>query len=111
MPEKAVTTSSLKRHLRAGAANGKSVNTLAFELDTTPRAIRNLVDELIEEGTAVCAHPKTGYYVAETQEEVEGTCEYLRGRAMHSLHKISLLRHAFTGGCLDLDADEPIPDL
>ncbi len=38
--EKAVTTSSLKRVLKHGAANGQSVNTLAFLLDTTPRAIR-----------------------------------------------------------------------
>lgn len=110
MPDKPVNTAALKSVLKPGSANGQDVKTLAFVLDTTERAIRNLVDELIEAGTPVCAHPKTGYYIAETEAEIEGTCSYLHGRAMHSLRKISLLRSAFTGGVLDAGYD-PIPDL
>jgi len=66
--------------------------------DFTPRAIRNLVDELIEEGTAVCAHPKTGYYIAETEAEVDATYNFLRNRALHGLKKASQLRNAFFNG-------------
>lgn len=95
--EKAVTTASLKCALRYGAANGQSANTLAFTLDTTPRAIRNLADELIGEGTPVCAHPKTGYYIAQSQEEVNETCEWLKSRALHGLKKVSQLRAAYHG--------------
>lgn len=95
--EKAVTTESLRRVLLRGHTNGRSVETLASMLDTTPRAVRKLTDELIEEGTPVCAHPSTGYYIAETQEEVDGVADFLRQRGLHSLTKAKQLRDAFAG--------------
>lgn len=96
--EKSVTTSSLQRVLKVGSANGQSVATLAFLLDTTERAVRKLADELIDEGTPVCAHPTTGYYIAQNWEEVEATYAWLRGRGLHSLAKASKLRAAFNSG-------------
>lgn len=112
MPEKSVTTSSLRSALKTGAGNGQSVKTLCFLLDTTERAVRNLVDELIEEGVPVCAHPSTGYYIAATHEEVQGTYDFLRSRALHGLAKASQLRTAFSSYYgADLDADEPLPEL
>ena len=99
--EKAVTTAALKAALKSGAANGQDVKSLAFLLDTTERGIRKLTDELIEEGTPVCAHPKTGYYIAATWEEVEVTYSWLRGRGLHTLHKASQLRAAFNPGGID----------
>lgn len=93
--EKAVTTASLRRVLRYGTSEGKSAKTLAFELDTTERAIRKLVDELIEEGVPVCAHPGTGYFIARTQEEVDTCADFLRERAMHGLKKQKQLRNAY----------------
>lgn len=95
MSEKAVTTAALKAALKRGKANGQDVKSLALAVGTTERAIRTLVDELIEEGVPVCAHPSTGYYIAETKEEVEATCKHLHGRAVHTLGKISKLRAAF----------------
>lgn len=95
--EKAVTTAALQSALKRGAGNGQSVETLARLLDTTPRAVRRLTDELIEEGTPVCAHPSTGYYIAATQEEVDGVAEFLRQRGLHSLAKAKGLRDAFAG--------------
>lgn len=95
--DKAVTTAALAKVLKRGHANGQNANTLAFLLDTTPRAIRTLVDELIEAGTPVCAHPSKGYYIAETQEEVDETADFLKSRALHGLKKASQLRAAFTG--------------
>ena len=94
--EKTVNTAALKRVLKLGAANGQSVQTLHFLLDTTERAVRKLVDELIDEGVPVCAHPAHGYYIAETWEEVEATYDWLRSRGLHSLAKASKLRAAFT---------------
>lgn len=67
--EKAVTTAALKAALKLGAGNGQDVKSLAFVLGTTERAVRRLVDELIEAGTPVCAHPKAGYYIAVTFEK------------------------------------------
>lgn len=93
--EKAVTTAALKAVLKIGAANGQSMQTLHFLLDTTERAVRKLVEELIDEGVPVCAHPNTGYYIAATWEEVEATYDWLRSRGMHSLSRASKLRAAF----------------
>lgn len=93
--EKAVTTAALKAALKVGKANGQNVQTLHFLLDTTERAVRKLVDELIDEGVPVCAHPAHGYYIAETFEEVEATYDWLRSRGLHSLAKAGKLRAAF----------------
>lgn len=99
--ERAVTTAALTAALKSGAANGQDVNSLAFILDTTPRAIRRLVDDLIEEGVCVCAHPKTGYYIAATREEAQATYDFLRGRGLHNLKKASQLLAAFNDGGVD----------
>lgn len=101
--EKAVNTATLARVLKRGAANGQSVETLAFLLDTTPRAVRKLAEELIDEGTPVCAHPTTGYYIAQTWEEVEATYDWLRSRGLHTLAKASKLRAAFSGEAVDFN--------
>ena len=104
MPEKTVNTAALQRVLKSGSANGQSVITLAFLLDTTDRAVRKLAEELIDEGVCVCAHPSTGYYIAATREEAQATYDWLRSRGLHSLKKASQLRAAFTGGeAVDFD--------
>ena len=106
--EKAVTTAALKAALQTGAANGRSVETLAYLADTTPRAVRKMVDALIDEGVPICAHPATGYYIAESWAEVEATYTWLRSRGLHSLVKASKLRAAFAGGEIDLlTTDQP----
>lgn len=101
--EKAVTTAALKAALKSGAANGQDANSLAFLLDTTPRAIRNLADELIEEGEPVCAHPKTGYFIAATREEAKATRDFLVGRGWHGIKKGNKVLSNFTG---EVDFDE-----
>ena len=73
----------LSRHI--GKGNGIGVKSLALQLDTTERHIRTLVESLRDEGHAVCAHPSTGYYIAETAEELSHTCDFLHNRALHSL--------------------------
>lgn len=101
--EKAVNTVALARVLKHGAGNGQSVETLAFLLDTTERAIRKLAEELIDEGVPVCAHPATGYYIAQTRDEVDATSDWLRSRGLHTLAKASKLRAAFTGDAVDFN--------
>ena len=75
-----------------GAANGITAEALALALGTNKRHIRTLVSELRLEGTAVCGHPKTGYFIAATKAEIDATCQFLRARAMHSLTLESRLR-------------------
>ncbi len=87
----------LSRHV--GEGNGMTAEQIAAALDTTQRQVRTLVSELRTAGTALCGHPRDGYYIAATDEELERTCQFLRSRAMHSLALESKLRHV------------PLPDL
>lgn len=82
-----------------GAERGVSVDALAGLLNCQPRLVRRLVSEARHEGVPICGHPHTGYYIAETQEELLNTCAFLRARAMHSLVLESRLRKI------------PLPDL
>lgn len=104
---KADVLAALARHI--GQANGISAEDLVQEIigasgdcDSdlfTTRRLRNYISELREEGVAVCGHPRTGYYIAETADELTESCNFLRARAMHSLTLESRLRRI------------PLPDL
>lgn len=89
--------SVLQKHI--GKSRGITVKMLADTLKIPPRAVRYLVTELRDDGVAVCGHPRTGYYIAATAEELEETCQFLHTRAMHSLHLEAQLRKM------------PLPDL
>lgn len=80
----------LARH--QGRGNGIAVKALATQLEITDRQVRELVSDLRMSGHAICGHPRDGYYIAETSEEMEETCQFLRNRAMHSLQLESRLR-------------------
>lgn len=72
--------------LRIGARNGITAERLARMLVVTPRALRTLITELRNDGMAICGTPETGYFIAETAEELQETCAFLRSRALRSLH-------------------------
>lgn len=91
MTTKFVVTEVLQNHI--GKANGITGEDLAVASGcANSRVIRHLIDELIEDGLAVCSHPSRGYYIAANVEEVEHTCQFHRGRALHELHKEAKLR-------------------
>jgi predicted esterase YcpF (UPF0227 family) len=87
---KAHVLTVLTRHI--GKGNGISVKQLEQQTDMLPRLIRRHISDLREEGHAVCGTPADGYYIAANADELEHTCEFLRGRAMHSLMLESRLR-------------------
>lgn len=64
---------------------------LAHLLQVPERRVRHLVTECREDGTAICGHPSTGYYVAQTSEELQETLDFLKDRALHSLKLASTL--------------------
>lgn len=90
MINKTQALDALSRHI--GHDKGIAAAQLAADLGTTVRHVRHLVTELRLEGIAVCGTPAEGYYIAQTAEEVEATCAFLRQRAMHSLQLESRLR-------------------
>lgn len=90
---------TLAHHI--GARNGIHVTDLTAEImgvhvaavdRVNERYVRSIVTELRMQGHHVCAHPGTGYYMAETAEELELTCEWLYDRAMASLRQIAAMK-------------------
>jgi len=96
-----VTRHDLVRLLEAhiGADSGITAQAIAEALKIHKRAVRLLVTQAREHGIAVCGHPRTGYFIAATAEELRETCAFLRSRAMHSLVLESKLSNV------------PLPDL
>ena len=85
-----------------GKGKGISAKEISAQLgliDKDNRAVRTLISYLRENGIAICGTPKDGYYIAATPEELKDTCDFLRGRAMHSLKLEANLRRI------------PLPDL
>lgn len=103
----------LSRHI--GAANGCSVRQLARAVfgdagDGPQRYVRQLIVELREAGEHVCAHPSTGYFIAETEDELDATCTYLYRRSMTSLQQIAAMKRVSLpdlAGQLNIRLEEP----
>lgn len=68
-----------------GRANGIRADLLAGLLGITDRLLRSLISDARTEGTAIVGTPETGYYIAQTGDELEECCRFLRSRALHSL--------------------------
>ena len=85
-------------HKHRGRARGVTVRQLAAEItgelgnQGVERQIRQLVVEMRKKGIPICACPSQGYYMAETEEELEATCKNLRDRAMTSLQQVAGLQ-------------------
>jgi biotin operon repressor len=76
-----------------GAANGIHVEKLARNTGHSARKLRKLISDLRKEGAAICGKPDTGYFMAETAQELDEFCiKFLEARAMHSLTLSSRLR-------------------
>lgn len=81
---------ALTHHI--GQSRGICARDLAAQLSITERRLRSLISEAIEEeGTAICGHPSTGYFIAANAEELAHTIEFHRARALHELRKVSRL--------------------
>lgn len=96
-PKTAVLNALIAGH--HGAGHGITAKELAAKAGVSERDVRQHVTALREEGIAVCGRPKTGYFIAATAAELEDTVEFLKNRALHSLHLASRLTHI------------PLPDL
>lgn len=81
--QRSIVLTVLSRHI--GSGNGIPMRGLEQQLDMLPRQIRQHISDLREDGHAICGHPKDGYFIAETAEELQHTCEFLHRRALHSL--------------------------
>lgn len=87
---------ALRQHI--GRRHGLTATALCREvLGDQPtsgdeRHLRELVVELRLEGHHVCAHPREGYFLADSADELEETCNFLRSRSMSGLQQISAMK-------------------
>lgn len=56
------------------------------------RHLRTHVTSLREEGHHICSHPARGYFIANSDAELQATCEYLYDRAMTSLKQVAAMK-------------------
>lgn len=83
---------------RVGPANGASVRELASEILGTPsepadeRLLRKVIEQLRNDGHAVCATPEEGYHHAADAADLERTCLYLTRRAVTSLRQVAAMK-------------------
>lgn len=82
-----------------GKSNAIGGEDLARAIGVSSREMRKMTDLAIEQGIALCSHPANGYWIASNAQELEETCQFHRGRALHELHKEAKLRKI------------PLPDL
>lgn len=75
-----------------GHDRGIRAADLARALGVRERVLRQLVSDAREDGIAIAGTPTDGYFLAETAEELEVCCNFLRSRALHSLHIEAQLR-------------------
>lgn len=81
---------AMARH--QGKESGICARDLAAELGVPMRQLRKLISAAREEGFAICGLPSTGYYMAQTPDELLQSCAFLEHRAMHSLRKLSQMK-------------------
>ena len=90
MTSQTAMLNALSKH--QGRDKGISARLLALQLDIPPRRLRQLISQAREDGIAICGKPASGYFVPTTPEELQETCAFLQGRALHSLRKLSRMK-------------------
>lgn len=82
-------------HLGAGSgitARDLVTKICGFATGAGERHLRHVIEALRRQGHRICAHPSHGYFLAETDAELDESCEFLFGRAMTSLQQISAMK-------------------
>jgi len=88
--------SALTHHVgRSNGINGKDLVAviLGGESDAVAeRHLRELIQQLREEGHAICGTPHTGYFIAVNDDELHETCRFLFDRAMTTLKQVAAMK-------------------
>jgi predicted DNA-binding transcriptional regulator YafY len=63
-----------------GRDKGIHVDELVAKTSISARTLRKLVSDARMEGIAICGKPESGYFIAQTAEELDETLDFLRAR-------------------------------
>lgn len=86
-----MTAPELLNHLQMhkGRSNGIKCAKLAAQAGITERQARKLISELRFDGCAIVGTPESGYYIADSAEEVKEFTEFHWHRIRHSMAIVS----------------------
>lgn len=76
-----------------GRCSNISADSLAKNIGIGKRTLREVITALRQDGVAVVGTPVSGYYLAQTLDEVDEGCKHLRKRALKSLYLESRIRN------------------
>ncbi len=90
----------LRKHV--GRANGIHMRDLVARIlntmltsEAAERKAREFVNELRKEGHPVCAHPASGYYIAENTKELDDCCKFLVERSQSTVDQVAAMKGVF----------------
>lgn len=63
-----------------------------FNVQFEQRQIRFAIEALRDEGHHICGRPNDGYYIADTTEELEETCDFLLSRSLGTLKRVAAMK-------------------
>lgn len=75
-----------------GRDKGIASQDLADALGMNRRRMRKVISDARCEGVLICGHPKVGYWMPATAEELRMATAFLETRALHSLMLLSRMR-------------------
>jgi hypothetical protein len=89
-PERVLAALRERRGVEAGISAREFVRVLTGDQGAgMERQLRSVIEALRTAGHGVCATPDTGYFLADNEDELDRTCEFLLARAMTSLRQIA----------------------
>lgn len=80
------------RTFHCGRVNSVHADRLAAAVNVDTRDIRHAVEALREDGIAIVGTPSTGYYIAQTADELNEGCAFLIKRSMGTLRLASRIK-------------------
>lgn len=93
----ATVQQALSRHIGiALAVHGRELVYEITGVQDDPallRQLRHVIEALRRDGAHVCGTPTSGYFMAETPEELNQTCEFLHDRAMTTLSQVAAMKN------------------
>ena len=61
--------------------------------EAAERKVRDFIQELRLEKYPICAHPESGYFMAETDKELNETCAFLLARADTTVAQVAAMKN------------------
>lgn len=69
----------------------KTVTNSLQSGDVVERKVREIIQQLRLQGHPICGHPASGYFLADSQQELDDTCTFLLARVDTTVQQIAAM--------------------